>query len=209
MRRIAHIAAVSAACIAVGAVSADARSPRTQVTDPSADSPAGVIYSIPLDSARQDASPHHSSSSGKSAGTSAGGGSGGGSGPGAGGSSGAGPSGGSGSTGGSGAASAGSSTSGASSGSGGAAAATQSKAGRGSKNLVPGGQPGSLIHSANGFGSSSQVPGAGAPLPPGLAAADTNDSSGPPLAVVLALVVLALGVYAGARSWHVSRSGRT
>ena len=32
--------------------------PGVQATDPSASSPAGVVYSIPLDSARQDASPH-------------------------------------------------------------------------------------------------------------------------------------------------------
>jgi hypothetical protein len=69
---------------------------------------------------------------------------------------------------------------------------------------VPGGQPGSLIHSANGFGSSSEVPGVNAPLSPGLVkAGQSGSSSGPPIAVILALVVLALGVYAGARAWHV------
>ena len=43
-----------------------------QATDPSAGSPAGVVYSIPLDSARQDASPHGHGGSG--AGGSGGGG---------------------------------------------------------------------------------------------------------------------------------------
>lgn len=72
--------------------------------------------------------------------------------------------------------------------------------------LIPGGQPGSLIHSGNGFGSSSLIPGVTGPLPLGLvAAAQGTPGGGPPLAVVVALAVLLVGLFAGARAW---RSGR-
>ena len=48
--------------------------PAKQATDPNAHSPAGVVYSIPLDTARQDAAPHHRAS-GNAGGASGGGGS--------------------------------------------------------------------------------------------------------------------------------------
>jgi hypothetical protein len=68
--------------------------------------------------------------------------------------------------------------------------------------LVPGGQPGSLIHSSNGFGSSSSVPSLNAPASAGLGAVQSNASSAPLLAILLAVVVLVLGGYVGARSWR-------
>jgi hypothetical protein len=206
MRRIADIAIVAALCLTVFAAAALARSRPKQVTDPSADSPAGVIYSIPLDSARQDASPHHTSShSGGGSGSGAGGGSGPTSGGGSGSARGA--------TTGGGTASSGGAPSSAGSGSGGVAASpvggasSHRNAAGTSRDLVPGGQPGSLIHSANGFGSSSEVPGVNAPLAPGFSNASSGTSSGPPIAVILALVVLALGVYVGARAWRPSGRG--
>lgn len=70
--------------------------------------------------------------------------------------------------------------------------------------LVPGGQPGSLIHSENGFGSSSEVPGLNAKASAGFAAVQGNGSSAPPAAILLAIVVLAIGVVAGAGAWHRS-----
>lgn len=215
MRRIAQIAIFAALLVAVSAMAADARSRPSQVTDPSADSPAGVIYSIPLDSARQDAAPHHTSSHSGGSGSAGGG---------------AGPGGPAGPTSGGGAPSGGGADSGTGTGSGSSAgtagsagsgrghlhpAASTGAAGGGAssangnpQDLVPGGQPGSLVHSANGFGSSSEVPGAGAPLPPGLANAAAGTSSGPPIAVILALVVLGLGVYAGGRAWRPWRLWR-
>jgi hypothetical protein len=70
--------------------------------------------------------------------------------------------------------------------------------------LVPGGQPGSLIHSENGFGSSSEVPGLNVKASAGLAAVQGDGSSAPPAAILLAIVVLAIGVVAGAGAWHRS-----
>jgi hypothetical protein len=66
--------------------------------------------------------------------------------------------------------------------------------------LIPGGQPGSLIHSDNGFGSSSLVPGLNASSGSGLAAVQGDAGSAPPLAALLAVVVLAIGLYAGVRA---------
>jgi hypothetical protein len=67
--------------------------------------------------------------------------------------------------------------------------------------LVPGGQPGSLIHSANGFGSASSVPGAGAPPSAGLGAVQ-GSSSVPLVAILLAVVVLGAGGFVGVRAWR-------
>jgi len=66
--------------------------------------------------------------------------------------------------------------------------------------LVPGGQPGSLVHSANGFGSSASVPGLNTPASAGLAAVQGGSGSAPLLAIALAAVVMAIGAYAGLRA---------
>jgi hypothetical protein len=212
-------------------VPAFARGGAIQATDPSANSPAGVVYSIPLDSARQDASPHGhggGSHSGGAGGTGSGsGGSGsGGSGSGVSDSGGSGGSAaatsGSGSTGsgsaGSGSASVGrgsvSAASGAAHGAKGAKLSGAALAGgagvvaaTGSNQpvLVPGGQPGSLVHSSNGFGSSSKIPSLNSPASAGLGSVQSNASSAPLLAMLLAAVMLALGGYVGMRTWRTPR----
>ncbi len=202
-RRIVHISLLSALSLAVGATPGYARPPVSQATDPSANSPAGVVYEIPLDSARQDAAPHKLIS-GTGSGTGSGGGSGGGGSAGGGGAGGAGgPPGG---------VSSGvtptNAEAGSSRGSTGAGtnATSRTSSGAGSRRtppvLVPGGEPGSLVHSANGFGSSSEIPGVNAPLPSGLAAVQGNASSAPLLAMLLSLFVLAVGGYVGVRSWR-------
>ena len=71
---------------------------------------------------------------------------------------------------------------------------------------MPGGQPGSLIHSSNGFGSSSDVPNLGTPASAGLGAVQSNASSAPLLAILLAAVVLFLGGYVGVRTWRLPRA---
>lgn len=70
--------------------------------------------------------------------------------------------------------------------------------------LVPGGQPDSLVHSSNGFGSSSRVPGAGSPASTGLGAVQHDASSAPLLAFLLAGVVLVLGAFLGIRAWRLA-----
>jgi hypothetical protein len=67
--------------------------------------------------------------------------------------------------------------------------------------LVPGGQAGSLIHSANGFGSSSSIPGLNVPSSAGLAAVQ-GDSSSPLVAFLLAAIVLSVGGFVGLRAWR-------
>jgi hypothetical protein len=173
-----------------------------QATDPSAGTPAGVVYSIPLDSARQDASPHGhggssagggggpSSGSGGGGGIVGGGGSGGSSGGGTGGAAGGGSGSGGGGTGG---------------GAGGSAGSSPVKVAKAAPVLVPGGQPGSLVNSSNGFGSSSRVPSLNAPAAAGLGSVQSNASSAPLLAILLAALVLALGGYIGVRSWRGPR----
>ncbi|MHB8656855.1 MAG: hypothetical protein ACYC91_02720 [Solirubrobacteraceae bacterium] len=197
----------------------------TQPTDPKANSPAGVIYSIPLDSARQDAAPHFSGHGTPGAiGGSSSGGSGGPPSSGLGGGSGS-----SGTPGGTGAGTAGGSSGGFASpvpdsgvpsgGSGASATAGQVVAaafgflggaasglpGRGAASvLIPGGQPGSLIHSANGFGSSSQVPGLNVAPSAGLGVVQNGASDAPLLAILVTVVVLVVGAFAGGRAWRVS-----
>jgi hypothetical protein len=57
------------------------------------------------------------------------------------------------------------------------------------------------VHSDNGFGSSSLVPGLNAPASAGLAAASGgNGSSAPVLAILLAAIVLIIGVFLGVRA---------
>lgn len=63
--------------------------------------------------------------------------------------------------------------------------------------LVPGGQPGSLVHSANGFGSSSAVPGLSAPASPGVGAIQGDASHAPALALLLTVLLLGAGVLTG------------
>ena len=87
----------------------------------------------------------------------------------------------------------------------GAAGSSSLYAARGAPVLVPGGQPGSLVNSANGFGSSSKVPSLNAPAAAGLGAVQSNASSAPLLAVLLAALVLVLGGYIGVRSWRAPR----
>ena len=177
-----------------------------QATDPSAASPAGVVYSIPLDSARQDASPHGHGGAVSGPG---------GAGPGGGGGSGGGSGGGAGSSGSSGTSSGSSGTSSGSSSASSGSSGASSSGGSGSSLvarhnhdtapvLVPGGQPGSLVNSSNGFGSSSSVPGVSASASTGLGSIQSNASSAPLLALLLAAVVLLLGGYAGLRAWRAA-----
>lgn len=182
-----------------------------QRTDPQASSPAGVIYEIPFDTARRDAAPKsargqrggNSSSHQTSSGSVAGGsGTGGGPGTGAGGGGGTPPasaSGGSGSS----ASATGSSAS--ATGSSGTAASGASSAGSGA-GTTGGGTSGASanpnvgtsIHSENGFGSSSNVPGvAGAKVlddgPPASAVrASTSSTTIPSAATYGVLIVLVL-----------------
>jgi hypothetical protein len=174
-----------------------ARGGAVQATDPSAGSPAGTVYQIPLDTARQDASPHHGNNgnSGAAAAGTTGGGSGGSG------------SGGAGTTAGGSASSGGGAVSGADS----SASDTSVQASDSSQKpvLVPGGQPGSLVHSSNGFGSSSKIPGAGGnPASAGLGAVQSNASSAPLLAFLLAAVVLTLGGFVGLRAWRSASARR-
>ncbi len=153
---------------------ASAHKIRTQGTDPTANSPAGVVYSIPLDTARNNAAPHTRPSGSNGAIGGSNDGSGGGTGSGSGGPSGAGSAG--------------------------------SGSGKGSSLLVSGGQPGSLIHSNNGYGSSSLIPGVTGPLPAGFRSIDGPGSSAPTLAILISVLVLALGALAGAGAWRAVRT---
>ncbi|MCW3064001.1 MAG: hypothetical protein JWN32_1173 [Solirubrobacterales bacterium] len=178
-RQVAVVCTVGLLAWAPAALAAGQRPP--QPTDPKATSPAGTIYAIPLDSARSDAAPHRRSGVGAAGGSS--GSNGGGSAS----------SGGTGQGGGSGSASSGSSSTGSGSGgsSGGASSSAASTSGA-SKD------PGSLIHSENGFGSSSQVPGLGAGAASAATVALSTGGGGAPTgAIALLGVVLLVGGYAG------------
>jgi hypothetical protein len=198
-RRIVDIALFLALIVVVCAVPSYAKAASTQATDPAANSPAGVVYAIPLDSARQDAAPHFMSrhSSGGSAGE------GGASGGPPGGGGGSGSAGGSAATSSSGHAGSQPAATAAGVDGGGSHADGQSTAAtKTAPILVPGGQPGSLVHSTNGFGSSSTVPGLNGGSSPGLGAVQSNASDAPLLAGVLALILLSMGGYLGARAWR-------
>jgi hypothetical protein len=196
-RRIVDIALFVALIAVVDAVPSYAEAASTQATDPTANSPAGAVYAIPLDSARQDAAPHGTSRHSSNGSAGQGGASGG---PGGGGSGSA----------------SGSAATGSSGYAGSKLAATAANAGSGSSHaegqstaaaktapiLVPGGQPGSLVHSTNGFGSSSTVPGLHGGSSPGLGAVQGNASDAPLLAGVLTLILLSVGGYLGARAWR-------
>jgi hypothetical protein len=181
-----------------GCQSAVAESNEVQRTDPKANSPAGVIYQIPLDSGRRDAAPVLPVGSR----------------PGGGGGGDSGSSGASGSTiggdsssgGGSGSTAAGGGSSGASGAPGGATDESKSATAVAS---ADGGKPNdgtpndpSSIHSENGFGSSSQVPGlsrAALVTGAGVAEAHTPGSTLPTY-LLLGLVVVAAaaaGLFAG------------
>jgi hypothetical protein len=170
--------------ISLCAVSAAlARAPSVDSTDPQANSPTGSTYAIPLDAARNDAAPRHRKNDAASGGGGSGGG-GGGSAAGGGGSGGGG-----GSAGGNGTGGGGSAPGGAGNRSGGGGG---SGAGGGSVNVAA-----SSIHSENGFGSSSVVPGFRDRLTGRAAAERANSpvdagsiSSGFPGFVLLFLLVL-------------------
>jgi hypothetical protein len=168
-----------------------------QRTDPKAGSPAGVIYQIPLDSGRRDAAPVLPvGSQGKGPGAGAAGG---GSGPGGGSGGGSAPSAqpASASGGGAGGASGGSA-------SGGTPSRAQAAAEGGGTPSNP-----SSIHSENGFGSSSQVPGlskAALRTGAGVAAASTAGSTLP--TYLLIALVAAAAVVAGVLSAKSRRRRR-
>jgi hypothetical protein len=143
-----------------------AEAPAVERTDPSSESPAGVIYQIPLDSARRDAAPvlptgRRDSTRGASGNGAGAGGPGSGSGGSSGSSGGAGAggpgSGSGGSSGSSGGAGAGGNPSGGAGAHGARSSAASATASAGADGGTP--QDPSSIHSENGFGSASQVPG--------------------------------------------------
>jgi hypothetical protein len=151
--------------------SAADKQPAAGRTDPHANSPAGVIYQIPLDSGRRDAAP-----AAPAGGTGSGGG--------------GTPSG---------------STPGAATGSGdptpdgGADTTPAPSAGSpaATNAVAPGGgtaEDPSSIHSENGFGSSSHVPGVSDPGVPTLASAQVSDAGGGSSFGVYALLIAAGGV---------------
>ncbi len=174
--------ALGALALLVGAQNAVAASQRT---DPQAGSPAGVIYQIPLDTGRRDAAPVlHVGSQHSGASTPI---------P---------PTGGGGSGGGSAGTSAAGSTNG-SAGPGNAGAASKEDGSATAEAPPGGGTPSdpSSIHSENGFGSSSQVPGVSAAalrIGAGVPAVHTAGSTVPSylLMVLIGLAAVAVGLIA-------------
>jgi hypothetical protein len=144
-------------------------------TDPKAESPAGVIYQIPLDSARRDAAPVLPTGRRDAPRGAAGNGAGGAGGPGSGSGGAAGDSGGS------------------AGGAGAGLSASSSSAG------ADGGTPQdpSSIHSENGFGTSSQVPGvsqAALRTGAGVAATQAAGSTLPTYLLIALIAVAAVGM---------------
>jgi hypothetical protein len=185
MRGVWIAVAVAALALTIGVQTAAAEDQAVQRTDPKAESPAGVIYQIPLDSARREAAPVlHSGRRDDGAG-----------GPGAGGAGGSG-SGSSGQAGGgvgAGGGGAGGSSGGTSGHSGGNSAALSAPASEG------GGTPQdpSSIHSENGFGSSSQVPGlsqAALRTGAGVAATQAAGSTLPTYVLLVLIALAAVGI---------------
>jgi hypothetical protein len=185
MKAVSMASALGALALLVGAPGAAAAGDdAAQRTDPQAGSPAGVIYQIPLDTGRRDAAPAPV--------LAAGGRGGGGSAPG-GGSVAAGGSGG------------GSHPSGGAGGAGAAGTAGSGNAQGAGDRVGAGGsteQDPSSIHSENGFGSSSKVPGvspAAALTGAGVPAAHTAGSSLPTylLLILIAATAIAVGFLAG------------
>jgi hypothetical protein len=190
----------------IGVQTAMAEAQAVQRTDPKAESPAGVIYQIPLDSARRDAAPVLPTGKRDDGAGSAGGGAGG-SGGGSGGQAGSPGAGGGGGSVGSGGGSV--SSGGSSVGSGGAGGSSGGMGGRGGGNSAVlsasasasegGGTPQdpSSIHSENGFGSSSQVPGvsqAALRTGAGVAAAQAAGSTLPIYLLILLIALAAIGM---------------
>jgi hypothetical protein len=139
---------VLALALVLALAPAGAGAQNVQRTDPNADSPAGVIYQIPLDTARRDAAPTSSTARHRSDRNVDGAGSGGSGGAGGSG----GSAGGSGSDGG-----ATGATGGSAPGGGGADRAATGSGG--DSTLTAGGTEPSSIHSENGFGTSDRIPG--------------------------------------------------
>lgn len=176
-----------------------------QRTDPKAESPAGVIYQIPLDSARRDAAPVLPPGKRDHFAGAAGGSGNGASGPGGGSSGGQAGSSGAGSGGSAGGNGAGGSAGGSS---GGTGRSSGSTSGHGGPTLSAsaaegGGTPHnpSSIHSENGFGSASQVPGVSAAAlrtGAGVAATQAAGSTIPTylLIVLIALAAIGMGMLA-------------
>ena len=173
---------VASLALTIGAQAAMAEAQAVERTDPQAESPAGVIYQIPLDSARRDAAPVLPTGrrDGAQGATGNGaGGSGNGSGGGAGSSS----------SGGSGGASSSGGTSAHGAGAGLSASSAAPDAG------TP--QDPSSIHSENGFGSSSQVPGvsqAALRTGAGVAATQAAGSTLPTYLLIALIAVAAIGM---------------
>jgi hypothetical protein len=179
------VGVVGALALAIGVQTAMAEAQVVQRTDPKAESPAGVIYQIPLDSARRDAAPVLPT--GRRSGTGqhgygAGGGGTGGSGPG-----------------GTGAANAGGSPSASvadprqAQAAGVRAKASSISASAGVETDTGTPQDPSSIHSENGFGSASQVPGVSqAALRTGAGVAATQTAGSTiPIYLLLALIAIA------------------
>jgi hypothetical protein len=201
MRYAWFAGAVSAFALLIGAQTAMAEAQAAQRTDPKAESPAGVIYQIPLDSARRDAAPvlptgkRDDGAGAPASGGSGGPGSGSAGGPGNGGA-GNGSGNQAGGAGANGSGSAGSSSGGTGGHGGGGATLSASAAEGGGTPQNP-----SSIHSENGFGSSSQVPGlspAALRTGAGVAAAQTAGSTIPTylLIVLIALAAVGMGMLA-------------
>lgn len=179
----------------------------SQRTDPTADSPAGAIYQIPLDTGRRDAAPLPGGRGGSSGHGSGGAGAGAAVGGGFGGSGGSGGAGGTGGTGTVRSASGGSGSGGA--GGSGGSGAPDGTGGTGGSHVaakLPGGAPAnnpSSIHSENGYGSSSKIPGLDAAAP----VAAEGGSGGGSMVPAFALLILVGGLAAwvgtsAARSVH-------
>jgi hypothetical protein len=189
MRVVWIAGCVAAFALTVGVQSAMAEAQAAQRTDPKAESPAGVIYQIPLDSARRDAAPVLHTGRRDGGGSASGL---------------AGPGGGSGgANGGQSPSSTGSATASSADASGHAGGALSASASEG------GGTPQnpSSIHSENGFGSASQVPGlsqAAARTGAGVAATSAAGSTTPTylLIALIAAAAIGMGLIATRHSRH-------
>ena len=147
-RRIVGIWVLFVMSLVASSTPALASAPSPQATDPNANSPAGVMDAIPLESARQDAAPRAHNGHRLGGGVDS---------------------------------------------IGSAPGVTGVRV----PLLVPGGQPGSLSHSVNGFGASPSVPGLDAPPGPGLGAVEGEADSAPLLSILLAAIVIAIGLASG------------
>jgi hypothetical protein len=195
MRGVWIAGLVAALALTIGIQTAMAEGQVAPRTDPQAESPAGVIYQIPLDSARRDAAPvlpsrRRDDGASSSASTGPGGPSAGSGGAGDGGaSSGAGNA----ASNGSGSSASSGGTGSSSAGAGGRAAALSASADAGGGTA----QNPSSIHSENGFGSASQVPGvsqAALRTGAGVAATGTAGSTTPIYLLIVLIAAAAIGM---------------